>query len=104
MRGCCEVAGNQKVPIWIRGIREMLAWFLPGAVLVLIPKCPACLAAYVAVWSGIGISFSTAAWLRWGLVLISLVSLLFLIVNRFLRARAMLEGVRDLKDKRQGKS
>lgn len=52
---------------------------LPGILLVLIPKCPLCLAAWIALGTGIGISFTVATWLRWGLIAICVVSLCYLI-------------------------
>jgi len=85
MSACCGVNGHPKARTFLRGMREMFVWFLPSALLVLIPKCPACLAAYVMIWSGIGLSLSTATWLRWGLVFVSITLLLFLIVNRLCR-------------------
>lgn len=52
---------------------------LPGILLMLIPKCPLCLAAWIALGTGIGISFTVAAWLRWGLIAIAIISLCYLI-------------------------
>ena len=73
---------NPKMPTRLRRMREILAWFLPGAALVLMPKCPACVAAYITLWSGIGLSLSEATYLRWVLLIICVSSLLFLIVRR----------------------
>jgi hypothetical protein len=39
-------------------------WVLPSAVMVLMPKCPACVVAYIAIATGAGISVSAAAHLR----------------------------------------
>jgi hypothetical protein len=63
-----------------------LRWALPGTVLALMPKCPACLAAYIAMASGIGLSFSAAAALRWTLIGLCSGSLVFL-AGRFLHHR-----------------
>jgi len=85
MSACCNAAGGRKAPAWTRRARGIFAWGLPSAILVLVPKCPACLAAYVVLWTGLGLSLSTAAYLRWGLLLLCVASLLFLVVERLNR-------------------
>jgi hypothetical protein len=82
MSVCCTAAGDRKPPKRARPVREVFAWALPSAVLVLVPKCPACLAAYVAVWTGLGLSLSAATYLRWALLFLCVASLLFLVVSR----------------------
>jgi hypothetical protein len=37
---------------------------LPGVLLLLVPKCPVCLALYLSAATGIGIPFATARYLR----------------------------------------
>jgi hypothetical protein len=89
MSACCDAAGDQKTPPWAGRVREIFAWVLPSAILVLMPKCPACLAAHVALWTGLGLSLSTAACLRWGLPFLCVAPLLFLIVKRMDRKGAV---------------
>ncbi len=43
------------------------SWLGPGALLVLLPKCPMCLVGYLAL-AGIGVSVQVAAGLRIGLI------------------------------------
>lgn len=87
MNACCNAAITPGT--WARRIREVFAWGLPGTMLALVPKCPACLAAYVALWTGFGLSLGAARYLRWAMMLISVVALLFLIIKRLNRIRGL---------------
>lgn len=52
----------------IAGLRRIFPWAAPGVGLALVPKCPMCLAGYVAAWTGIGLALPIAAGLRYGLL------------------------------------
>ena len=58
----------------------------PAAVLILLPKCPACIAAWLAVAAGVGVSVSTAAALR-GLIVAACVACLAWVAARALRKK-----------------
>ena len=65
---------------------------VPGAVLALMPKCPACLAAYLALGTGIGLSLPAAEWLRLGALVLSGTLLGVLVIRagmRFCAARTL---------------
>lgn len=44
--------------------RSAAVWALPSVVLALVPKCPMCIAAYLALGGGLSVSLATAAHLR----------------------------------------
>ena len=68
----------------LRRVFGVIEWIAPATALVLIPKCPMCVAAYVAVGTGVGISFSTAAYLRIGLIGACVTALLYLATRKIL--------------------
>ena len=63
MTGRCCVSGAPKRPL-ARRIFSAVTSVLPGAALVLLPKCPLCIAAWLTVATGIGISAAAVAWTR----------------------------------------
>lgn len=64
--------------------RKRLRWvgfLLPGATLDLLPKCPACLAAYIAVGTGFSMSIPAASGLQAMLIGLSTASLVWLLMT-----------------------
>ena len=47
-----------------RRVGEISGWMAASLTLILLPKCPMCLAAYVAFATGLGLSFTAASSLR----------------------------------------
>jgi hypothetical protein len=97
---CCEAAANDSrsepfaapatdrephPPTFTLRCLAIAGWMAPGAILAILPKCPACLAAYAALWTGLGLSLSTATHLRALLLILCVSSLLYLVVKRLCR-------------------
>ncbi len=61
---------------------EIAGWLLPSGLLLLIPKCPMCIAAFAMIWTGCGLSFVTATYLRWTLITLCIACLVYLILTR----------------------
>ena len=68
--------------------RGVAAWLVPGGLLVLMPKCPVCLAGYVAAATGLGLSVPAASSLRLALIVLCCLSLAFLTIRLLLRRKA----------------
>jgi hypothetical protein len=70
--------------------REASQWIAPSIGLALVPKCPMCVAAYVAAITGVGISMPMAARLRWGLLILCITALALVAIRagaRLIKAR-----------------
>lgn len=65
-----------------RRCRDIGGWLLPTAILVVLPKCPACLAMYIAMGTGLGISIVTATYVHVVLVFLCVASLVYVTGKR----------------------
>jgi hypothetical protein len=73
---CCEV-GASRTAASVNGGLSVVGVLIPGALLAVLPKCPVCIAAYVAMWTGLGLSVSSAAYVRVTLAIVCVVSLVY---------------------------
>ncbi len=83
--GCCHGATPQPSPKSRRGW-DLAAGAFSLGVWAFMPKCPICLAAHMALWTGLGLSLAEATYLRSSLLLLSGVLLFSLVWKRRRRA------------------
>ncbi len=55
---------------------------VPGLALLLLPKCPLCLAAWLTVATGLSFSAGGATWVRAGIVIVWVAGLMYLVWKR----------------------
>lgn len=91
--GCCGGGPRSR-----RGLARQFpgaaASVLPGALLVLLPKCPLCLAVWLTAVTGVGFSAAGASWARWILVLFWIAALALVAAPK-VRRRASAELTRE---------
>ena len=85
---CCKVGLPAIPPEKYRRVRDIAGWLVPSFILVLLPKCPLCLAAYIALGTGIAISVPTAMYLRILLLVVCMAALLY-VAARAARRRSI---------------
>lgn len=67
----------------LRAVKHSSGWLLPGVVLVLLPKCPLCLAAWLSLVLGFGMSVTTATVLHATLIILCLLFCIICLVRHF---------------------
>jgi hypothetical protein len=60
-------------------------WSLPALVLILLPKCPVCLAAYIALGTGLSLTVAASSYLRWSLLVLAVAAIALNVFSFFLR-------------------
>lgn len=88
------VVGDPRPPTAAQRGLALARWMVPSGILALLPKCPACLAAYFAIGTGLGVSVSTATYLRMALVVLCAASLAYLAATRGRKLIALLAAKR----------
>jgi hypothetical protein len=69
-----QITGRQTSSQPVKAARSF-GWIIPTAILALLPKCPLCIAAWIA-FAGVGLSLSTIANLRIAVIILCVISLI----------------------------
>jgi hypothetical protein len=79
MMNCCKVqTGRRPQHRWWQGTSGCVG---SGALLVLLPKCPMCVAAYLTLWTGASLAMPVATYLRPMLAILFLASALLVAIR-----------------------
>lgn len=82
-RYVCQCRGSQvpRFRFW-----QWVGWVqcvIPGFLLVFVPKCPMCIMVYAAMFTGLGMSFATASYVRVGMIVVCTASILYLVWRQY---------------------
>lgn len=83
---------------FIRNGRSTTALLIPGLLLAIMPKCPACLAAYITLITGTSVSLSAASGIKmvFSILCLAFLSVLFIkAICRFRRKRYLSESLHN---------
>ena len=86
--------GDPHPPSFTRRSFNVATKMVPIAILAVLPKCPMCLAAYVALGTGIGISLAAATYIRFLLIAVCVTSLIYFILKAVRRRRSWMRHSR----------
>jgi hypothetical protein len=84
---CCHTDGDPAAPAVpapsrrSRRTASFVQWAIPITALALIPKCPACVGAYILLFTGVGLSVSAASVTRWILISLCMAALGYLCIR-----------------------
>jgi hypothetical protein len=93
MMNCCKVqTGRRPQYRWWQGTSGCVG---SGALLVLLPKCPMCVAAYLTLWTGASLAMPVATYLRPMLAILFLASAL-LVAMRWTTVRTRSENAAEV--------
>jgi hypothetical protein len=82
---CCKM---ESVPNGlVRRLSKITGTLLPGAVLVFLPKCPLCLAAWLTLATGFSLSATAASWVRPIISILWATGLLAIFLRRAMNVR-----------------
>ena len=73
--------GDPRPASFLRRSLNLMMKMIPVAILAVLPKCPMCLAAYLALGTGIGLSLTAATYLRLSLIVGCVASLMFFVAK-----------------------
>ena len=88
--GTVTTDGGRQSVTCVRRCLNLGKWLVPSVILVLLPKCPACLAAYIVIGTGVGVSLSTAHTVQMLLTILCMASLSYLAARHRHRVFALI--------------